>query len=694
MVWVIPSRKFSAFFAAFLLLLLSGSHSIVAQKQLSEDTDQTAKSTNDSLFQPKDIFQLEFASDAQISPDGSTIVYRRNWFDIMNDRSVGDLWMINAAGKHLPMIESATSPRWSPDGTRLAYVGLDRNGKRQLFCHWFAEDRSTALTHLTESPSGITWSPDGKQIAFFMSVAAKAKPFATLPAKPKGAKWADPPKMITKLRYRSDGAGFLPDKFSHLFVVSADGGSPRQLTTGDFNHNGTVAWTSDSKEILISANRHEDHEYQPNNSEIYRVRLADRSITAVTDRVGPDGSPAISDDGKTIAFVGYDDKFLGNQTQTLYVMDSDGGNKRKLLEFDRSVGSPKWSNFHKGFLFTYVDQGNAKLAVVSLDGEMKKLADNLGSNCIGRPYAGPSSFTVADNGAIAFCVTTPMMPGELARLDEGDLQVLTHLNNDLLEHKVLGEVTEQRFPSSAGELEIQSWIMVPPNFDPSKKYPLILEIHGGPFAAYGDVFSAELQLMASAGYVVLYVNPRGSTSYGQDFANEIHHNYPGQDYDDLMSAVDTVIANGYVDKDRLYVTGGSGGGVLTAWIIGSTNRFKAAVVAKPVINWYSFALTSDAYNFFYKYWFPGLPWDHTEHYMKRSPISKVGNVETPTMLLTGEADYRTPISESEQYYQALKLRKIDAAMVRIPGASHGIAARPSHLLAKVAYILKWFATHP
>jgi len=200
--------------------------------------------------------------------------------------------------------------------------------------------------------------------------------------------------------------------------------------------------------------------------------------------------------------------------------------------------------------------------------------------------------------------------------------------------------------------------------------------------------------MASAGYVVLYVNPRGSTSYGQDFANEIHHNYPGQDYDDLMSAVDSVIAKGYVDKDRLYVTGGSGGGVLTAWIIGSTNRFKAAVVAKPVINWYSFALTSDAYNFFYKYWFPGLPWDHTEHYMKRSPISKVGNVQTPTMLLTGEADYRTPISESEQYYQALKLLKIDAAMVRIPGASHGIAARPSHLLAKVAYILKWFETHP
>ena len=703
---IIPSRRFFAHLVVpFLLLICQLSN--IAQGQKSENREQAtestaadateAESTDDSLFQPKDVFQLEFASNAQISPDGSTIVYRRNWLDIMIDRVRGDLWMINSAGKHLPLIENASSPRWSPDGTRLAYEGLGRNGKRQLFCHWIAEDRSTALTHLTESPGGITWSPDGKQIAFFMSVAAKAKPFATLPEKPKGAEWAEPPKMITKLRYRSDGSGFLPDTFSHLFVVSADGGSPRKLTTGDFNHNGTIAWTSDSKEILISANRHEDHEYQPNNSEIYRVRLSDRSVTAVTDRVGPDGSPAISDDGKTVAFVGYDDEFLGNQTQTLYLMDSDGSNKRKLLDFDRSVGSPKWSKSHKGFLFTYVDQGNAKLAIVSPDspnGKMEKLADNLGSNCIGRPYASASSFSVSDNGVIAFCVTTPKLPGELARLKGDDLQVLTHLNNDLLDHKELGEVAERRFRSSADGLEIQSWVMTPPNFDKSKKYPLILEIHGGPFAAYGDVFSAELQLMASAGYVVLYVNPRGSTSYGKDFANEIHHNYPGQDYDDLMSAVETVIAEGYVDEDRLYVTGGSGGGVLTAWIIGSTNRFKAAVVAKPVINWYSFALTSDAYNFFYKYWFPGLPWDHTEHYMKRSPISKVGNVETPTMLLTGEADYRTPISESEQYYQALKLRKIDAAMVRIPGASHGIAARPSHLLAKVAYILKWFETHP
>ena len=202
-----------------------------------------------------------------------------------------------------------------------------------------------------------------------------------------------------------------------------------------------------------------------------------------------------------------------------------------------------------------------------------------------------------------------------------------------------------------------------------------------------------MQLYAAAGYVVLYANPRGSTSYGEEFGNLIHHAYPGHDYDDLMSGVDAVLAKGYVDEKNLFVTGGSGGGVLTAWIVGKTNRFRAAVVGKPVINWYSFVLTADIYPFFTRNWFPGPPWEHAEHYLKRSPLSLVGNVQTPTMLLTGEADHRTPMSESEQFYQALKLRKVDTVLVRVPGAPHDIAQRPSHMMAKAAYVLKWFEMH-
>ena len=257
----------------------------------------------------------------------------------------------------------------------------------------------------------------------------------------------------------------------------------------------------------------------------------------------------------------------------------------------------------------------------------------------------------------------------------------------------LARVEERWVESPAGKEPIQAWVVLPPDFDPQRSYPLILEIHGGPHAAYGPHFSSEVQLYAAAGHVVLYVNPRGSTSYGERFANLIHHNYPNEDYDDLMAAVDALLAEGYIDEERLYVTGGSGGGVLTAWIVGKTDRFRAAVVAKPVINWASFVLTADISPYVARYWFPVLPWEDPEHYWKRSPLSLVGKVTTPTLLLTGESDLRTPMAETEQYYQALKLRGIDTAMVRIPGASHSIAQRPTQLMAKVAAVLEWFARY-
>lgn len=308
-------------------------------------------------------------------------------------------------------------------------------------------------------------------------------------------------------------------------------------------------------------------------------------------------------------------------------------------------------------------------------------------------YAG-GQYSVAPTGTIAFTHSRPDHPADVAVVSKGGAaRRLTHLNEDLFGHKELAKVEEIWYTSSFDNRDVQGWIAYPPGFDAAKKYPLLLEIHGGPFANYGDRFAAEIQLYAAAGYVVLYTNPRGSTSYGKEFGNLIHHNYPGEDYDDLMSGVDAVIAKGFIDNSNLFVTGGSGGGVLSSWIVGHTDRFRAAVVQKPVINWYSFVLTADNSVFFTKYWFPGFPWDHLEHYMKRSPLHYVGNVTTPTMLLTGEVDYRTPISESEQFYEALKLRKVDAALVRIPGASHGIARRPSQLIAKVAHVLKWFQTY-
>ncbi len=649
-------------------------------------------------FEARDVFDLEYISDPQVSPGGEQVVFVRNFMDIMNDRVRSNLSIIDYDGSDLRPLTTGlvnhASPRWSPDGERLAYLALI-NGHMEIIVRWMDSGQTARVTRLTHSAGNLSWSPDGRQLAFTMHVPKTANGGAKMPAKPKGAKWADPVKVIDSLTYRLDGQGFLEQGYTHVFVVPAEGGTPRQITNGDFNHDSPVHWTPDGNHILISANRNDDWEYDVFNSEIYKIGVDDGEIQALTDRQGPDGGLAISRDGRLIAYTGFDDHLQGYDNARLYVMNADGSDSRVLSkDFDRNVQSPRFSRDGKGIYFQYDDQGNTRIVYMSLTGKLRQVTDSLGGTTLGRPYAG-SSFSIAGRDRIAFTQVSPYRPADLAVVDGRGHKAhkLTAVNDDLFAHRELGQVEEIWFESSFDQRPIHGWIVKPPGFDPAKRYPLILEIHGGPFANYGPRFAAEIQLYASAGYVVLYTNPRGSTSYGQEFGNLIHHAYPGHDYDDLMSGVDAVLAKGYVDPDQLYVTGGSGGGVLTAWIVGKTDRFRAAVSAKPVINWYSFALTADIYSFVYKYWFPGPPWEHQDQYMRRSPLSLVGNVSTPTMLLTGEQDLRTPISESEQFYQALKLRKIDTALVRVPGASHGIASRPSQLIAKSANILDWFARH-
>jgi acylaminoacyl-peptidase len=633
-------------------------------------------------FRPLDVFGLEWAASPQISPDGSRIVYVRSANDILRDRARMDLWILNAdGGEHRPLTSSgrAGSPVWSPDGGRLAYVAGGEDGS-QIWVRWMDTGQTARLTTLTESPGALSWSPDGYWLAFSMLVPEVDEPYrAELPGKPEGADWAPPLKVIDEMNYRADGAGYLKEGYTHIFVVPSQGGVPRQLTSGPWNHGGPLSWMPDSRSIVFSANRHPDAEDEPLNSEVYRVTVADAEVTQLTQRLGPDGSPAVSPDGQTIAYLGFDDRYQGYQVTRLYVMDTDGGNARVLTDgWDRSMGSPVWAADGRSIFVSFEDEGEIKIARVTLTKGTETLVDGgVSGLSLGRPYTS-GSFSVARTGSIAYTVGDAYRPADVGLARPGrEAARLTQLNLDLLEGKRLGQVKEIWFNSSFDDRRIQGWVVTPPDFDPGKRYPLILEIHGGPFAAYGPHFSAEDQLYAAAGYVVLYVNPRGSTSYGEEFGNLIHHAYPGNDYHDLISGVDAVLEEGYVDPDRLYVTGGSGGGVLSSWIVGHTDRFRAAAVQKPVINWYSFVLYADGPAFFYKYWFPGPPWEHERHYMERSPLSHVGNVTTPTMLITGEQDWRTPISESEQYYAALQRQGVPSVLVRVPEASHGIAARPS-----------------
>jgi acylaminoacyl-peptidase len=650
------------------------------------------------LFTSRDVFELEWASDPRISPDGRHVVYVRNFMDVMKDVRRSNLWLVAADGSHHRPLTTGNvnhaSPRWSPDGDRLLYVASDDDGA-QLWMRWMDDGQTAQITHVTEGPGSLSWSPDGRWIAFSMRVPETPEPMVEPLAAPEGAEWAPPPRVVDRVVYRFDGAGFLPGGHSQLFVVPAEGGTPRQLTSGPYDHDDEPAWTPDGDSLIFSANREDDWEYDPLDTELYEVRLADGAITQLTDHQGPDNNPVVSPDGRWIASTGFDDRYQGYQVTGLTLRPRGGGEPRLLTAgLDRDVDALAWSGDGEGLFILYDEEGVGRIGFVTLDGEARELARDAAGLSLDRPYTG-GQFSVARDGRFAFTLSDPHHPADVAvGARQGTApRRLTRLNDDLFVARRLAPLEEIRFTSSHDGREIHGWIAKPPDFDPAEKYPLLLEIHGGPFAAYGPVFAADVQLYAAGGYVVLYLNPRGSTSYGEEFGNLIHHDYPGHDYDDLMSGVDAVLAKGYVDPARLYVTGGSGGGVLTAWTVGKTDRFRAAVVAKPVINWTSFVLTADWTSFFYKYWFPGLPWEVPEEYRRRSPLSLVGNVTTPTMLLTGEADWRTPIWESEQYYQALKLRHVDTALVRVPGASHSIDERPSQLAAKVAHILAWFDRH-
>jgi len=651
------------------------------------------------VFEPMDVFGLEWATDPQVAPDGSTVVYVRNFFDVMTDRRRTNLWVVSADGSlHRPLTTgtaSNASPRWSPSGDRLLWVSTE-DGSSQLWMRWMDTGEEARITNLTESPGAFSWSPDGRWIAFTQFVESESpSALAQRLTPPDGAEWAEPAVVIEGVDYKSDGqSGFSRIGNTQVFVVPAEGGTPRQLTRGPWDHTGPV-WTPDGGQLIVVANRREDADFEPLDSDLWAVAVSNGAITRLTDRYGPDGGPAVSPDGARIAYTGFDDRQQGYQVPRLYVMDRDGSGSREIVTgLDRALGGLVWDADGEGLFVQYTDEGDGVVAHVSLNGDVEVLAEHLGGTSIGRPYAG-GSYSVSPEGLVAFTLSSPEHPAEVAvAARDRETTRLTRLNEDLLAHKELGEVEELWWESSFDGRPVQGWLVKPPGFDPSREYPLVLEIHGGPFSAYGPHFSPEVQLYAAEGNVVLYTNPRGSTSYGEEFGNLIHHAYPGNDYDDLISGVDAVVDRGYVDEDRLYVTGGSGGGVLTAWIVGSTDRFAAAAVQKPVINWASFVLHADNIGFFAKYWFGETPWEDPEHYWSRSPLSLVGNVTTPTMLVTGEVDYRTPMSETEQYYAALKLEGVPTAMVRIPGASHGIASRPSQLLSKVAHILGWFERYP
>ena len=675
------------------VLMASVSALLVANVAVAkEDTAHSKR------FTAERVFDMEYAADPQVSPDGKTVVYVRHSMDKMTDKDVGHLWSIDlATGAHRPLLaapEGAGAPVWSPDGSRLLYT-TSSGGKPELRLLYMSDGRSFSLAQFQEGPGEAAWSPDGKQVAFSMFVPGDKPSFAKPIEAPEGSTWNAPVKVIDTLTFRFDGAGYLDDGATQVFVLPVDGGTPRQVTSGDAAM-ASPAWL-DNDTLLVSGNTAEDRDLDPVESEIYAVELSDLSVRPLTTRDGPDQSPVVSPDRKTIAYRGFDDKTLSYQQNDLYLMDADGSNIREIAaDFKGDMGNTVWAPDGKSLYVQSEDHGIITLFRIDLKGNVSQVVTGIGGASIGRPYAeGSFSMSGGKKPVIAYTAAFTDRPSEVAIVgaDGKGGKVLTALNDDVLPYLEMAKIEEIKVQSSADGLEIEGWVAFPPDFKADGTFPMILEIHGGPYTMYGPVWGSEIQRYAAEGYVTVWTNPRGSTGYGEDFALKIDKAYPGNDYDDLMSVVDELVARKYVDPERLFVTGGSGGGILTAWIVTKTDRFAAAASIKPVINWMTMALAGDIAQVVRRHWIRAEPWSDPDAFLKFSPIRYIDKVVTPTLIMVGEEDWRTPAWEAEQFYTALKMRGVDTALIRVPGSPHYIAARPSRLIAKTDNIMGWFAKY-
>jgi dipeptidyl aminopeptidase/acylaminoacyl peptidase len=667
-------------FAVACTGMAAASPAVLAQRQ--ESTPHNDRLTLDTFL------EMETVADPQLSPDGSRIIYTRGWVDKMNDRRESALWIMNADGSRNRFLAKGSSARWSPSGDRIAYIAQGEPRGSQVFVRWMdAEGATSQVTRVEQSPGGLAWSPDGTQLSFTALVEERNTWPIKLPKAPSGVRWTEAPRIVERLNYRRDRNGFTDNGFRHIFVVPAIGGTPRQITSGSFDHSGSE-WTPDGRSIVFSGLRVEVDDYQWRESEIYAVEVASGNIRQLTNRKGPDSSPTISPDGKRIAYTGNDHSRDTWADSKLYVMNIDGSNPQLASgDWDRSPRDLKWAADGSGVYFTAQSEGAQNLyflPVGAVPGKVTPVTKGVHMLAVS---------DISSGGVAVGTVTTFQKPGDIVAFDIKQprvLKQLTFVNDDVLEGKKLGDVNEIWYTAPDG-MKIQGWYITPPDFDPSKKYPMQLQIHGGPHSMYNVGFNFGWQDHAANGYVILYTNPRGSTGYGSAFGNAIKNAYPGKDYDDLMAGVDTLLAKGFVDEQNMFVTGCSGGGVLTAWIVGKTDRFAAASANCPVVDWLSFVGTTDGASWYYN--FEKLPWEDPSEHIRRSPLTYVGNVKTPTMLMTGVNDLRTPMPQTEQFYSALKLRKVPTAMLRFVDEWHGTTSKPSNFMRTQLYLRYWFDRH-
>ncbi|MEX1157484.1 MAG: S9 family peptidase [Thermomicrobiales bacterium] len=639
-----------------------------------------------------DLFRMNLVSDPQASPDRKQVAYTVTELDEKDNCYRAAIWLVPLAGGEPRRMTSGKhrdgQPRWSPDGQRLAFTSdrnLDGDLKGQVWTIAVAGGEPTRLTSLAEGVEEFCWSPDGRSIAAVSKTRiGDHNPDSDI-------------RVIRTPRYRFDGEGYLDDKYRQIFVIDATSGAARQITDGAFEHR-RPAWSPTGHEIAFDSSREPGWEMLPNH-DIYAVRVAGMAIRRVTDGSGGWSTPAWSPDGATLAFYGTRRVSSSSARQELFTVPAGGGSSVSLTEhIDRNLRDgatadlvgfpgrpPLWDADGNAVSVVFSEQGQVHIARVSVpDGEMRELTS-------GRRRAG--AIGLAPGGGYVYMANTATTPPEIYTCDSDgrNERRLTRHNDAWLGDMDIAE-PEPFWVASRDGRQIHGWVIKPIRFEDGKKYPMVLEIHGGPFGMYGETMMHEFQLLAARGYLVLATNPRGSTGYGDDFAGQLYRGWGKHDFPDLMAAVDWAIGQGYVDEARMGVTGGSYGGYMTNWVIGQTTRFAAAVTGRCISNMYSMFGTDDIFFSSAEPTIGATPWDDPAIYWELSPISYVDRIETPLLIEHQENDHRCPIEQAEQLFTALKRRGQTVEMLHFPDESHGMSrtGQPKHRIERLTHITAWF----
>jgi dipeptidyl aminopeptidase/acylaminoacyl peptidase len=672
---------------------------IVALTVATAPVAHAQKALGDTLFAVAKYLDLEQVADPQISPDGSQIVYTRRHVNKIEDRFDASLWIMSADGSRNRFLARGSSPRWSPDGTRIAFLNDGEPGGQQLWVRWMdAEGATSQITRVSDLLGDVRWSPDGKSIGFTMFVPKTKTWNIDMPAAPTGSKWTQAPKYITELHYKQDRRGFTRSGYVHVYMVPADGGTPRALTSGEWDVGARFDalqtgvswdWAPDGRTVYAVGFKEANSDMNYRDSYIYSIDVASGAVKRLTSQDGTWSALSVSPDGRRIAYNGHAKNTDSYRAEEVYVMNADGSGARKLTSIDRDPGQSIWAHDGSGVYFGVLENGTSNVYFAPTT------AGNVSRVTTGTHMLGLSS--LSRTGVATGLRSTPREPSDVVRIDLSrrgatpTVTQLTRVNEDVLAIVKLGDV--ERITARSNNNDIEGWVVKPPGFDASRKYPMIMEIHGGPHGMYNVGFSSMYQNFAANGFLVLYTNPRGSTGYGSPFGNAIMKKYPGVDYDDLMASVDALIAKGNVDTTRMYVGGCSGGGVLSSYVISQTKRFAAAAVRCPVTNWMSMLGTTDV-PLFTMQWFDKPYWEDPKPWLEQSTLMHVGKVQTPTLIMTGELDLRTPMPQSEEYYAALKYRGIPAVLLRFEGEYHGTSSRPSNWMRTQLYMMDWYNKWP